>query len=134
MGRSRPRGLASLCLRTLRTARARGRIGRGVLAVLQALVIALSVQLSGVHHVMADALFGEHAADCGGAGGDTSDDEDCPPGCPTCHTCAHAQVPYVRTPDVTTTTMASIAVPREWRDESPPPSGPRPPPDRPPRA
>lgn len=59
---------------------------------MQVLVVLLSFQISGVAHRIADTLFADDcAADCG----DEGDDSDCPPGCPTCHVCVHAQALYV---------------------------------------
>lgn len=67
-----------------------------VLRVAQVVVLALAIQVSGAAHVVADLVFHDDgAAQCGdGGGGAGDDDRDCPPGCPTCHACAHAQVPY----------------------------------------
>ena len=82
-----------------RTAWVRARFGvaaRAVMLLFQLLAVTLALQVSSFAHVAADVL--EHlddAADCDHErSGDDGDDE-CPPGCPTCHSCAHAQAFYV---------------------------------------
>jgi hypothetical protein len=85
---------------TLRTARAlfgarRRKIVLVVARLVQIVALVFAVQMSGVAHRVADLLFHDDcAAQCGHERSD-DDDSECPPGCPTCHTCAHAQVPYV---------------------------------------
>ncbi len=59
---------------------------------MQILVVLLSFQISSVAHEVAHAFFEDDSAtDCD----DEREDSDCPPGCPTCHGCAHAQALYV---------------------------------------
>ena len=62
-----------------------------VVGLIRVLVILLALNLSGVAHRIADVLFHDDA----GEPSRDDDDSDCSPGCPTCHSCAHAQVPYV---------------------------------------
>ena len=64
---------------------------------MQVLALALALQISGFAHRLADLVFQDDcAADCGREPLDDADgDSECPPGCPTCHACAHAQSLYV---------------------------------------
>ena len=72
------------------------RLARYLLVALQVLTVALSLQISGLAHRVADALFDDDAAaECGREGSGDQDDSECPPGCPSCHGCAHAQSLYV---------------------------------------
>lgn len=68
-----------------------------MLLVIRALAVLLALQVSGLAHFSADVLFHDDcSADCSHEktrGHDT--DSDCPPGCPTCHACTHAQAMYV---------------------------------------
>lgn len=74
-------------------ARLRRQLGR-LLVLLQVLGVILSFQIAGLAHPLADAVFGEDcAAECGDENSNEPDSE-CPPGCPTCHGCAHAQALY----------------------------------------
>lgn len=56
----------------------------------------LALQVSGFAHTFADAVFhGDCAADCDHDAAPGEDrNTDCPPGCPTCHACSHAQAMY----------------------------------------
>lgn len=74
----------------------RRRLGR-VLLLLQVCAAVLALQVSGFPHLFADAVFHDDcAADCDHESSPGDDgDSDCPPGCPTCHACAHAQAMYV---------------------------------------
>lgn len=81
------------------------------LRVVKVLVLMLAVQMSGVAHHIADLVFhDDRDAHCGHErSGGTDDDSECPPGCPTCHACAHAQVPYVPgTPSLTVSPLARV--------------------------
>lgn len=68
--------------------RAPPRFVRAVLLLLRALAMCLALHLSGLVHFALDRWHGDdtahHASDCPDDGGD----EDCPPGCPSCH-CVH---------------------------------------------
>ena len=73
-----------------------GRAGRAVLRVVQAVAVVLALQISGFAHFAVDVL--EHlqcSADCEHERSSDDDGGECPPGCPTCHSCAHAQAGYV---------------------------------------
>ena len=72
------------------------RFGRFLVA-LQVLALALSLQVSGLAHGLADLCFHD---DCAGECerdplNDTDGDSECPPGCPSCHACVHVQSLYV---------------------------------------
>ena len=83
---------ASALLRGARSSR----LLRSLLVTLQALTIALSLQISGAAHRLADVFFEDDAGEeCGREGSGDQDDSECPPGCPSCHGCAHAQSLYV---------------------------------------
>lgn len=72
------------------------RLGRW-LPLLRAIAAVLVFQVSGFAHAFADAVLNDDCtADCsheGSTGGGRS--SECPPGCPTCHACSHAQAMYV---------------------------------------
>jgi len=68
------------------------RVSRAAIVLAQSLALVLGLQLSGIAHQLADAVmdtFGAHEDEAPCDAGD--DDRDCPPGCPACHACAHAQ-------------------------------------------
>jgi hypothetical protein len=69
-----------------------------LLRLLQVVALAFAAQMSGVAHPIADLVFHDVCAaqSMDGRPADGDDDSECPPGCPSCHSCAHAQVPYVR--------------------------------------
>ena len=65
--------------------------------LLQVFSVIFAFQLSGLPHRLADLAFHDDCGDgCdhGPMRGD-DDDGDCPPGCPSCHSCSHVQAPYV---------------------------------------
>lgn len=68
----------------------------GVLWLLNVLTFVVAMQVSGLPHQVVDLVFHDDcAADCE-HGTDTDEDgSECPPGCPTCHNCVHAQALYV---------------------------------------
>jgi len=112
-------------------AHAMRRIGRMVALLLQVALVALSLQMTGALHIVADVVFDDAHSDCDGGAGD---DDDCPPGCPTCHTCAHAQVPYVSRAEVVPGAWAHFVLRRERVSAAAPPSQPPGSVFRPPRA
>jgi hypothetical protein len=73
--------------------RAWRRILRRYRGLFRALAMALALHVSGVGHVLADAIeCGDHEdPDC------CEDGDDCPPGCPDCH-CSRATTPDVLDP------------------------------------
>src|SRR5262245_25297240 len=127
----RRKSLWTLCARVVHARRARGRIGRLVLAAARILALALSIQMTGAPHVLADAFFGDACGDCSS---DERRGDPCPPGCPTCHTCAHAQVPYVPRPETVQGAWALLVLRRERPSAVAPPSSPPGSVFRPPRA
>ena len=132
MGRGR-RSLGSLCLRVMHARTARARVGRFVLIAAQIVALALSIQLTGAPHILADAAFGDDCGDCSQDDRERNDDT-CPPGCPTCHTCAHAQVPYVPRAEIVHAACAPLVLRRERPSRESPPLLPPGSVFRPPRA
>ena len=65
--------------------------------LLNVLTFVAAMQVSGLPHQVVDLVVHDDCADdCEHS--DTDDDDDgseCPPGCPTCHNCVHAQALYV---------------------------------------
>jgi len=103
---------------------------------MQALCVVMSVQVSGLAHVAADAFdrITCASADCDHErAGDDRDDE-CPPGCPTCHACAHPQVPYTPRGVYVPAAPVLLVVHRDRGDATAPPSRFLPSVFRPPRA
>jgi len=65
-------------------------------------VLGLLAQLSGLVHIVSDALF-PHAVEVSSSCPDEHESGDCPPGCPACHACDHRQAvptprPFVLVP------------------------------------
>ncbi len=91
---------------------------------MQVLCVAMSIQVSGLAHFAADAFDRATCAadDCDHRRAGDDGDGECPPGCPTCHTCAHAQAPY--TPHATSLLDAPVlfVADREPVDTMSPPS------------
>jgi hypothetical protein len=120
-----------------RAASIRARFGRCrglIILLLQILAVSLVLQISDLAHVAADVLGHLDAtADCGHERSGDSGDRECPPGCPTCHSCAHAQAPYVpRTAHVGTAPITIAPAPDE--EDGPPTQNERSSIFRPPRA
>ncbi len=69
--------------------RCRSKPLRAALLLVRAVVVCLALQMSGVLHFVVDLWLEGEAAAAHFAEGQGDDDEDCPPGCPTCH-CVHA--------------------------------------------
>src|SRR5260221_10876543 len=79
-------------------ARARfGAAARVALPLLQLVAVVLALQISSFAHFASDVLNHlDCSADCDHEHSTDEGDREGPPGCPTCHTYAHAQMLYVQ--------------------------------------
>lgn len=66
-----------------------GRFARAALLLLRAVAVCLSLQMSGFLHFATDLWLDGEAAARHFSESEGDGDDDCPPGCPTCH-CVHA--------------------------------------------
>jgi hypothetical protein len=95
-----------------------------VATMVQVLAVLFAMQLSGLAHGIADALFHD---DCSNScehrsgRGDDANDSECPPGCPACHSCAHVQAPYVpELQGVASAPLDALAPCPDYADRQPP--------------
>ena len=103
--------------------------------MLRAFIVLFALHLSGAAHFVADAW--EHvdcSAECGHEATSDDDEQDCPPGCPSCHACSHRQA--VAPSAIAAPIGAPMVVESVFVHATPthPPRGERTSIDRPPRA
>ena len=99
-----------------------GRAEHVTIIGLKVLAVLLALQLSGVAHFAMDVLVHfDCSAECDHERSTDDDRRECPPGCPTCHACAHAQAGYVpRTPRLVVMPILRVPAPELAEDHAPP--------------
>lgn len=106
------------------------RLLAAALLCVRVVLVGLAIQASGAPHVVAHAFEIDDDAD----EEESHDDGECPPGCPSCHGCAHVQVAIASSRDLDLAPAEAVMMRRDLAAITHPPSPLRDSLYRPPRA
>ena len=102
-------------------------------ALLRVGVLGVSFQLTGLAHLASDlvaiAVDGHHPME-----DDDCDEQNCPPGCPSCHHVHGGAIPFAAMEPSLSDVLSAIEILPPPSTQNPPPERSLAPPDRPPRA